>query len=352
MKKGKQKKAEMKAELDATVIVVNLNGGERLLESLEGVFRQEGVAFEVILVDNGSRDGSEEEAVKRWKERITLIKNERNNGFGPANNQGFRYGRGRYFVLLNNDAVPESGWLKELITAGDSAPEAGMVASKVVLYDEPEKLDNVGHRLGLDGINRGLGRGERDEGQYDSLFEILFPSGCAAAYRREMIQKLGGFDEDFFLYGDDTELGLRALAYGFKAIFAPGAVVRHRYSQTLGDGSPEKIYWIERNRLLILGKYFPMYLYPGAAMYSTLRYLFSAVAAMRGRGVAGRSRTKFGVLPVAKSLVKGNISGLALFPKMVKKRLAMIKDGADPAKALKKVKGPFRLSIYAASTEE
>ncbi|MFN9456470.1 MAG: glycosyltransferase family 2 protein, partial [Acidobacteriota bacterium] len=236
----------------ASVIVVNWNRCELLRECLVSIEKQvtsAGSPFpsETIVVDNGSEDGSPELVISEFP-AVRLIRNRSNRGFCAANNQGIAAARGERIALLNNDAVADPLWLAELCGALDGAETVGMAASKIVQYEAPDRIDKAGHILYLDGQNRGRGTGEADEGQYDGPLEVGWPDGCAAMYRRAMLQQIGGFDEDLFAYADDAELGLRARIAGWRCAYAPGAVVRHRRGATLGRGNPERVFLIERNR--------------------------------------------------------------------------------------------------------
>ena len=201
-----------------SVVVVNWDRRELLRECLESLARQTVAAFEVIVVDNGSTDGSPEMVVRDFSAgrpfQLQLIRNGENRGFCAANNQGMAAASGEFIALLNNDAEAGPGWLAGLIEAFRHADDIGMAASKILVHEDPTRIDKVGHLIYLDGQNRGRGSGELDHGQYDRLEETLWPDGCAAMYRRSMLEQIGGFDEDFFAYADDAELGLRARIAG------------------------------------------------------------------------------------------------------------------------------------------
>src|SRR5262249_28185602 len=157
----------------------------------------------------------------------------------------------------NNDIVLDREWLAEMVAPLIDRPDVGSVAGKMLFYDRRERIDNTGHLLYWDGINRGRGRMQEDHGQYDTKEDALFPSGAACLFRRKALEQIGFFDEDFFLYGDDTELGLRARLAGWECAFAPKAVAYHRYSASTSAYDPMKYYYVERNRMWVVWKYFP-----------------------------------------------------------------------------------------------
>ena len=213
--------------------------------------------FEVLVIDNGSNDRLPEMIEREYPE-TRLIRNPENRGFCAANNQGIAASHGEYIALLNNnDAEASSAWLAALAAALDSRPDCGMAASKVLVWEDPGVIDKVGHLIYPDGQNRGRGTGEIDRGQYDLVEQTLWPDGCAAMYRKEMLDRIGGFDEDFFAYADDAELGLRARIAGWSCLYIPGAVVRHHRGATLGLRSTRRLELIERNRVLLAVKLFP-----------------------------------------------------------------------------------------------
>jgi GT2 family glycosyltransferase len=189
---------------------------------------------------------------------------------------------------LNDDAVADPRWIEELVVAMESSPEVGMCASQVRLAGQ-DRLDSAGMLICLDGSSKQRGHGASPKG-FDRVEEVLLPSGSAALYRRAMLDQIGGFDEDFFLYCEDTDLGLRARWAGWKCLYAPRAVAHHHYSHTAGRATPLKAYYVERNRLFLLVKNFPLGNLMAAPLVTMARYGWHAASLWRGRGAAARYR--------------------------------------------------------------
>ncbi len=193
--------------MKVSVIVVNWNRRDLLRACLKSLANQTQIDFEVIVVENGSVDGSGEMIAREFP-AVRLIRNRENRGFCAANNQGIQASKAEFIALLNNDAEADPGWLAALVDSFQGRADFGMAASKILVWENPQRIDKAGHLIYPDGQNRGRGSGETDIGQYDHLEEALWPDGCAAMYRREMLDSIGGFDEDLFAYADDAELGL------------------------------------------------------------------------------------------------------------------------------------------------
>jgi GT2 family glycosyltransferase len=283
--------------------------------------------FEVVVVDNGSEDGSLEMLDREFSQidafRLKLIRNKENRGFCAANNQGFAASNTPLVALLNNDAVAEPDWLTSLTSAFEDRQEVGMAASKILVYEDPKRIDKVGHLIYPDGQNRGRGTDELDAGQYDRVEEVLWPDGCAAMYKREMLDRIGGFDEDFFAYADDAELGLRARIAGWTCIYIPTAVVRHHRGATLGLRSGRRLELIERNRVLLAAKLFPWSLLWVNGAYYLARLAAGLWAAVRHKGEVGRYPGLRGKLAAVLALMKGDLQALILLPRMLRKRRAV-----------------------------
>ena len=327
-----------------SVIVVNWNRKELLRLCLNSLATQSLPPLEVIVVDNGSTDGSSEMVEREFPNSI-IIRNRENRGFCAANNQGIAAAQGDLIALLNNDAEADPHWLAALASVLENRPGVGMAASKILVHSDPARIDKVGHLIFLDGQNRGRGSGQLDQGQFDCVEEVIWPDGCAAMYRREMLNRIGGFDEDFFAYADDAELGLRARIAGWSCLYAPGAKVFHHRGTTLGLQSIRRIQLIERNRILLAAKLFPWRLLWLNAILFLARLIAGAVAAAKGKGEAGKFPGLKGKLRLAWGLMSGSLSSVPLIPKMLWKRWQFRKlrqlNGAQVSRLLWR----FRISL-------
>jgi GT2 family glycosyltransferase len=271
-----------------SIVILNWNGKHLLGECLDSVLAQSFLDFEILVVDNGSADGSAEFVRAGYRDRVRLVPLEKNLGFSGGNNVGIGLARGIWVVFLNNDTQADPRWLEELHGAAGRHLDVPVLACKVLNYFRRDEIDTVGHLLYPDGISRGRGRLEKDTGQYDREEEVIFPSGCAAAWRKDLLDAIGGFDESFFAYCDDTELGLRARLYGARCLLVPTAIVYHKYSATGGTYSEFKVYHVERNRFWVLLKYFPLRWILLSPLYTIWRMIYHTTAALRGKGAAGK----------------------------------------------------------------
>ncbi|MBZ5586564.1 MAG: glycosyltransferase, partial [Acidobacteriia bacterium] len=267
--------------------VPTLTADSRLLECIESLGRQTQRDFEVIIIDNS---GEGRVRRKGCAAGARVIENSRNAGFGAAINQAWRASSAPFVATLNDDAAAHPGWLEALVRAAQKRPDAGMCASAVRLYGE-ERLDSAGMLMARDGSSKQRGHGRPPE-DFPALEEVLFPSGSAALYRRAMLEELGGFDERFFLYCEDTDLGLRARWAGWKCLYVPDAVVEHHYSHSAGRASGLKAYYVERNRLFVAAKNLPAPMLLASPWFALARYFWHAAYLARGRGSAARFRAE------------------------------------------------------------
>ncbi|HEY3742786.1 MAG TPA: glycosyltransferase family 2 protein, partial [Bryobacteraceae bacterium] len=289
-------------------------------------------------------DGSVD-LIKQNFPTVSLIENARNLGFCEANNQGIAAAQGEMVALLNNDAEADPRWLEALGAVFEGHPEIGMAASKILVHGDPGRIDKAGHLIFLDGQNRGRGTGQPDRGQFDRVEEVLWPDGCAAMYRREMLNRIGGFDEDFFAYADDAELGLRARIAGWGCLYAPDAKVYHHRGTTLGLQSTRRLQLIERNRILLVFKHFPWrLLWLNGALYLA-RLTAGALAAAKGKGEAGKFPGLKGKLRLGWGLLTGALSAIPLIPRMLRKRWQFRKQRRLSGSQICRLLWKFRISL-------
>ena len=302
-----------------SVVIVNRNRAELLRQCLLSLQGQTLPADEILVVDNASTDSSLTIAKEFAPQGVRWIGLDRNFGFAGANNRGFEQSRGRFVALLNNDAQADPRWLEFLVRPLWDSARVGMCASKILLSDSG-RIDKAGHLIFPDGQNRGRGSGEVDRGQFDQIRDCLFPDGCAAIFRRRVLQQTGGFDEDFFAYGDDADLGLRARLLGWECRFVPQAVVYHQHSATSGPYSMQKIYWVERNRLWLAVKTFPFLLLLLNPFLTAYRWGWNGLAALLGQGAAGHFRRRVSWWGLLKTWARAYRDGLKGVPRMWRKR--------------------------------
>ena len=233
-----------------SIIVSNFNGKKWLKNCLESLVAQNfPEPFEIILVDDASTDGSVE-YVKDIFPQVRLVTLNRERGFGGSNNVGIKYAQGKYVIFVNPDTKTNEHWLSSLVQAIQSRDHIGMVTSRVQLYDSPKTINacgNIAHYTGL-GFCRGLG--EHAE-TWRNSHTVPAVSGCSFIARKSFMKELGAFDEDFFLYLEDTDLSWRARLAGKEIWFEPSSVVFHRYDLTMNE---KKFFHIEKNRVLMLLK--------------------------------------------------------------------------------------------------
>ncbi len=308
-----------------SIIIVNWNGLAHLPDCLDSLAAQVFRNFEVVLVDNGSGDGSVPFVRERypWVKVIPLTEN---TGFAAGNNRGFENSAGDYIVTLNNDTRAEPAWLETLIKVADAHPRAGMVGCRICSFSDPDLIDSIGMGICADGMSRGRFRNKRwTELCLPEVEEILFPSACAALYRRAMIEEVGFFDEDFFAYAEDSDLGLRGRLSGWQAVLATKAVIYHKYSQTSGSLSPFKVYLVERNHYWVVLKNFP----PGRLLslpwFTAVRYFEQGRAVFLGGGTGGEFLAGGSQGAIVKALLKGICNSLGGVPRMLRKRRQVMK---------------------------
>jgi GT2 family glycosyltransferase len=303
-----------------TVAVPTLAAGEVLEACLKALESQTVDEFEVVVIDN-SGSGRARASCPGVSPRVRVITNQGNVGFGAAVNQAFRGSTAPYLATLNDDAVAHPRWLEMLLEDAEAHPRTGqprigMWASEVRLAGTGE-LDSAGMLIASDGSSKQ----RTPPAPLADANEALFPSGSAALYRRAMLDEIGLFDESFFLYCEDTDLGLRARWAGWDCRYVPGAVVEHRYSHSAGRASPLKAYYVERNRLYTIVKNFPARMLWAAPFASAARYFWHVAALAAGRGKASEYRQaghSAALLPFL--VIRANIAALFRLPALLAAR--------------------------------
>ncbi len=335
-----------------SVIIVNWNGKHLLGECLDSLFAQSFKNFEVIITDNGSKDGSTEYIRGRYP-KVRLVELPENVGYAGGNNAGIGIALGKYLAFLNNDTKVDPAWLENLIKEAETGlSSVGMWASKILTYDDPGVIDNVGLLIYPDGLGRGKGRLERDQGQYDKRAEALIPSGCAALFRRAVLDDVGLLDKDFFAYADDVDLGLRARFAGWGCVYVPAAKVYHKYSSSSSAYSPFKAFLVERNRVWVLLKYYPMGLILASPYFTVKRLLIQLYGAMTGKGASGRFLEQQSVLQALVILIRAWFSALAKLPKIVRQRRSYSKERRISRSERSRLFREFRISARELALKE
>ncbi len=333
------------SEIDScliSVVVLNWNGYEFVDQCLKSLQAQTYPNLEVIVVDNASTDGSVE-LVRDGFRDVKLILNEKNLGFGGGNNIGIQASSGRYIMMLNNDTHLDPKCVDEMKRSIEKDERYGACASKVLLECEDNLIDAAGIAVFPDGLSIGRGRLERGD-RYVEEQEVFGASGCACLYRREMLEDIGLYDEDFFAYADDTDLGWRARLAGWKCIYNPRAIVYHLHSAGSGAYSPLKAFLVERNRICVAIKNFPLPLLIVGQCYTVWRYLFQAYGAFTGKGAAGRFTGDFSKIELFKILIKVYLSLWRAIPLMLKKRRAIQNKKRISNRAVYRLMKQFRIS--------
>lgn len=246
----------MRARVD--LIVLNWNGLKDTCECVDSLLRTRYPDFGIIIVDNGSTDGSEEALRKKYP-GLLIVQTGRNLGFAAGMNAGLDKALERgadYCVLVNNDAVIDEYCVAALVAAAQMKPSAGLLCAKVYFYDRPEVIWYAGASFNpLLGWGRHRGYNEKDTGQYDKIENTRRPCGCVLMASRKFLEKAGLFDEEYFCYCEDLDWGERARKMGFGVFYVPGANAWHKVSASTGGNSTAlPLYYTVRNTLKCVNK--------------------------------------------------------------------------------------------------
>lgn len=240
-----------------SVVIPNRDGRHFLGPCLDALRRQTRRPDEIIVVDNGSTDGSLELLRAEYPE-VVVLELGRNTGFSYPVNRGIEAAAGDYVALLNNDTECDPRWIEELVQALDANPDVGFCASKMLYHHERRLIDTAGDGFTRAGFGYKRGWLHRDEGQYDQPERLFGACAGAAMYRKRLFEEVGLFDEDFFAYHEDSDLSFRAQLAGYACLYVPTAVVYHHGGATSKRiGRNFSVRLSQRNMVYVLVKNLP-----------------------------------------------------------------------------------------------
>lgn len=293
-----------------SVIIPNYNGAQHLKACFHSLRDQTYKEFEIILIDNNSKDDSVKFTEENFPE-VRVIKMNYNSGFAKAVNEGIRNSRGEYLLLLNNDTECKIDFLAQMIS-GFKNPDTGSVACKMLNFYDRTTIDDAGDFIKLRGSPYARGNGEKDEAQYEKKEYIFGACAGAAIYKREVFDKVGYFDEDFFAYYEDVDMSFRMQSAGYKCFYNPEAICYHKRGATTASMTGFETMLCEKNLIAVRLKNYPL------SMLIKCIPFFMIVRAKRYYLFLARHSYS-----IFKSAVIGYLKGLKEIPKSLRKRKAI-----------------------------
>jgi len=253
------------------IIILNWNGWEDTIECLESLYKINYPNYEVILVDNASFDNSVE-ILRKWgkdKENLFILKNDKNYGFTGGNNiainQILKEGKSEYILLLNNDTVVSRDFLTELVKVAQSRKNIGIVGPKIYnfnLKNSQKIIQSAGSTINLYTGNITMyGGNQIDRGQFDHIKTVDYISGACLLIKREVVQKIGLLDDNFFAYFEDVDWCLRAKEKKYDVVYAPGSTIWHKIARSSSKMPELLMYYRVRNRFLLEKRFADLYQY-------------------------------------------------------------------------------------------
>ena len=282
----------------ARIVIVAYNSGPDLKKCVESLAAQTCQSFEAVIVDNASTDRAVKD-LKLPNDRYSLLSQSENIGFAKGSNRGADGTMTPWIITLNPDSWPQPTWLEELRKAHHLHPDYAFLSSTIIQNDFPDKLDCFGDFLSVFGVARNAGRDQPFASRPRQYCEVFSPSGAAAAYRADIFSECGGFDEDFFCYLEDVDLGYRMRLRGEVCLQCPDAVVRHIGSSTVGKHSDFKYYYTYRNNVGLVIKNTP---WPLLLIVSPLFFASQIWWLHRNRHNPGANARAKGILDGIKSM--------------------------------------------------
>lgn len=243
--------------MKVSIIIPNYNGSKYIKQCIDSLKRQTYKGYELIIVDNASKDDSIK-IIEKIYPSAKLIKNQENKGFSTAVNQGIKAAKGEYVVLLNNDTVVFEDWLENLVKCIEKDKKIFSACSKMIRYNEKDKIDDAGDEYNILGWAYKCGDGESIE-KYTKDRQVFSSCGGAAIYRKSVFEEIGYFDESFFAYMEDVDISYRAKIHGYKNMYSSSAKVYHIGSATTGSKyNSFKIKLAARNNIYVIYKNMPI----------------------------------------------------------------------------------------------
>lgn len=269
-----------------TVIVINHNGGNWIIDCLAALRAQSFRDFVTLVVDNASTDGSFERIAAEFPE-VEQLRLGINAGFAAGVNRALEKITTPWFALLNPDALPEPDWLQALMSAAQEFPNVAAFGSQLIMYHDPLRLDGIGDAYYLSGRVRRIGHGRRKKPDDDRAREIFSPCAAAALYQTAPVREVGGLDEALFCYLEDVDLGFRLRLNGHRCRYVPQARVAHVGSAIAGKHSDFQTYYGQRNLLRVFVKNMPSLLFwLGLPLHVLLHLVSLPILTCQGRGRA------------------------------------------------------------------
>jgi GT2 family glycosyltransferase len=307
------------------VIVVNYNKKDLLEKCLTSVFRVKYDDFQVVVVDNGSNDGSQELVAKKFSQ-AKIIEMGYNSGFCKANNSGINTCLSDgcdAMVLLNNDTEVDGNFLTSMASSLDANKKIGMIASRVICFNSRNLIDSAGLEITPDGLSKNRGLGGKTE-DYDLSQEVFCPAGAAALFTRELLEDIefeGQFlDESYEYYYEELDLGWRARLRGWVCFYCSGAIVYHHKSATSGAYSEFVGFYTNRNIYYNIIKNYPGGYFVKAVILSMVRYFFLALGFVLKTGVASKINDSIGFRKTISVTLHGLRDVVINLKRMIKKR--------------------------------
>jgi GT2 family glycosyltransferase len=297
--------SDTKFENFVSIVIMNYNGLDYILNCLDSVFKTKGCKFEVLLIDNNSNDSSHKICKEKYSQ-IRLFENKENLAMA-ARNIGIDNAKGEFIVFLDSDATVDPYWIQNFIKSY-LEHGSGLYQGKILETDNPEIIGSSGNLLNIFGFGYARGNGEKDNGQYEKFEQISFPVGACLFSSLEIIKKIGYFDESNLLYlmYDDVDYGWKALAYGIYSFYEPNSIVYHPKS-TSSKLNSHKMFLLNRNRWICLLSYYStktlMKLFPLLLLIEFGLFLFLII---KGMGVV-KIRSFFSLLKMYPSIKQRKI---------------------------------------------